>query len=100
MSSPKNRYCGSCRTRLARDNTDALCAACLKQRRALAERAPVVPPRFWTTDAMRDALASWHMGQVIAAYRTHPFHGRALPQGIVAGWVGMSQVQLSLTPEN
>src|SRR5882672_6972504 len=89
------RYCGSCSTRLARDNTGSMCAACQKQRRELAERAPVVPPSFWTTDQMRDALASWHMGQVIASYRNHPFHGRPLPQGVVAGWVGISQVQLS-----
>jgi hypothetical protein len=44
---------------------------------------------------MRDALASWHMGRVIAAYRTHPFHGRPLSQEIVGAWAGVSQVQLS-----
>jgi hypothetical protein len=36
--------------------------------------APVVLPEFWAADQMRDALASWHMGKVIAAYRpTIPF---------------------------
>jgi hypothetical protein len=44
---------------------------------------------------MRDALATWHMGRVIAAYRNHPFHGRPLPQETVAGWVGITQAQLS-----
>jgi hypothetical protein len=44
---------------------------------------------------MRDALASWHMGRVIAAYRTHPFHGRPLSREIVGAWAGVSQVQLS-----
>ena len=44
---------------------------------------------------MGDALASWHMGRVIHAYRRHPFHGRVLPQEVVAGWVGITQAQLS-----
>ncbi|MGH3773980.1 MAG: helix-turn-helix domain-containing protein [Pseudonocardiaceae bacterium] len=44
---------------------------------------------------MRDALASWHIGAVIYAYRNHPFHGRVLRQEIVAGWVGTTQAQLS-----
>jgi len=54
-----------------------------------------VPAEFWATDRMRDALATWHMGRVIAAYRNHPFHGRPLAQEIVAGWVGITQAQLS-----
>ncbi|MBF6174344.1 XRE family transcriptional regulator [Nocardia blacklockiae] len=44
---------------------------------------------------MRDALATWHMGQVIHAYRTHPFHGRTLPQELVATWLELTQAQLS-----
>jgi transcriptional regulator with XRE-family HTH domain len=44
---------------------------------------------------MRDALATWHMGLVIHAYRTHPHHGRPLPQELVAGWLGLTQAQLS-----
>lgn len=44
---------------------------------------------------MRGALDSWHMGVVISAYRNHPFHGCALRQEIVAGWVGITQAQLS-----
>jgi tetratricopeptide (TPR) repeat protein/transcriptional regulator with XRE-family HTH domain len=35
------------------------------------------------------------MGRVVAAYRNHPFHGRPLPQETVAGWVGITQAQLS-----
>ncbi|MGI8814219.1 MAG: transcriptional regulator [Pseudonocardia sp.] len=56
---------------------------------------PEVPTDFWWAGHMRDALDSWHMGQVIAAYRTHPAHGRALSQSIVAGWMCMTQAQLS-----
>jgi tetratricopeptide (TPR) repeat protein len=38
---------------------------------------------------------SRHMGRVIAAYRHHPFHGQPLRQETVAGWVFMTQPQLS-----
>ncbi|MGH7743953.1 MAG: helix-turn-helix domain-containing protein [Candidatus Dormibacteria bacterium] len=44
---------------------------------------------------MRDALDTWHMGVVLAVYRNHPFHGRVLRQETVAGWVGITQAQLS-----
>ncbi|WP_174186134.1 helix-turn-helix domain-containing protein [Nocardia barduliensis] len=44
---------------------------------------------------MRDALATWHMGRVIFAYRQHPHHGRTLPQELVAHWLGLTQAQLS-----
>lgn len=44
---------------------------------------------------MRDALASWHMGRVIAAYRTHPIHRRQLSQELVGSWVGRTQAQIS-----
>jgi hypothetical protein len=44
---------------------------------------------------MRDALATWHMGRVINAYRNHPWHRQALKQSVVAGWFGLTQTQLS-----
>jgi hypothetical protein len=50
-----------------------------------------VPPEFWQTEMMVDALASGNVGQVIRAYRCHPFHGQRLPQTLVAGWLHMSQ---------
>ncbi|WP_245617404.1 hypothetical protein [Amycolatopsis taiwanensis] len=88
------RYC-RCGTRLAQDHRDPICAACLEQRRNALVNAPEVPPEFWRTDQMRDALNAWHMGLVIQAYRYHPWHGRPLPQGVVAGWCGLTQTQLS-----
>jgi tetratricopeptide (TPR) repeat protein len=88
------RYCG-CGTRLARDNPSSRCGACQAKARDLVVQPPEVPAEFWATDRMRDALATWHMGRVIAAYRNHPFHGRPLPQETVAGWVGITQAQLS-----
>jgi transcriptional regulator with XRE-family HTH domain len=45
---------------------------------------------------LQQALHARHMGRVIRACRHHPYHGRtALPQEIVAGWVGITQAQLS-----
>ncbi|RMI33722.1 XRE family transcriptional regulator [Nocardia stercoris] len=44
---------------------------------------------------MRDALATWHLGRVILAYRMHPYHGQPIPQERVAGWLGITQAQLS-----
>jgi tetratricopeptide (TPR) repeat protein len=45
---------------------------------------------------MREALASWHIGQVIRAYRHHPHHGaRPLSQELVASWLQLTQTQLS-----
>lgn len=88
------RYC-RCGTRLARDNPVALCGVCQGKARDLITRPPMVPAEFWSTDQLQDALSSWHLGRVIAAYRNHPFHGRPLRQAIVAGWMGITQAQLS-----
>ena len=88
------RRCCRCGTSLARDNTSLLCAVCQQQRRR--DRAPEVPPDFWHTDAMLDALASGDLGRVIRAYRSHPWHGRTpLSQTVVAGWLHVSQTSLS-----
>jgi hypothetical protein len=90
------RYCRSCGARLASDNKQTLCAPCQKKLPDLVRWPPHVPPEFWDTDLMRDALATWHMGRVVHAYRHHPFHGpRALSQEVVAGWLGITQTQLS-----
>ncbi|MFJ3896845.1 helix-turn-helix domain-containing protein [Streptomyces sp. NPDC090083] len=44
---------------------------------------------------MHEALASWHMGQVFYAYRSHPWHGRVLSQELMASWLELNQAQLS-----
>lgn len=90
-----DRYCPSCGVRLARDNTDVYCSVCQKKAHQATLRPPGVPADFWETDLMRDALASRHMGKVIAAYRNHPFHVHPLPQRVVGGWVRITQAQLS-----
>src|SRR5207247_10046815 len=89
------RHCTRCGARLARDNDHAMCGPCQVVTRDVLLRPPALPPEFWQVDQMRDALATWHMGRVILAYRTHPHHGRVLPQGLVGNWLGLTQAQLS-----
>jgi transcriptional regulator with XRE-family HTH domain len=89
---PAARSCERCRTRLARDNSDTRCSLC---RRSSALEPPAVPREFWDTAAMRRALDSRHIGRVIYAYRTHPWHSRQLSQDVVSGWLGLTQPQLS-----
>ena len=89
------RYCTRCGGRLARDNSNAWCAACHHAARDTLLRPPSVPREFWDTDQMRDALATWHMGRVFFAYRMHPYHGRPLSQEQIGSWLGLTQAQLS-----
>lgn len=90
------RYCHTCGARLARDNRLSQCALCQKKAGDLLLGPPDLPVGFWATTMMADAFASWHIGQVIRAYRHHPFHGpRPLSQELVAGWLGLTQTQLS-----
>jgi transcriptional regulator with XRE-family HTH domain len=44
---------------------------------------------------MRSALETRDMGQVMRAFRQHPFHGQDISQETAAGWVGVSQSRLS-----
>jgi transcriptional regulator with XRE-family HTH domain len=87
------RVCGQCGGRLARDNGDVVCGAC---RRGSVAGPPRVPREFWDFPAMRGALDSWHMGRVVLAYRTHPWHGREVSQEVMGGWLGgLTQPQVS-----
>ena len=96
MDRPRDQRCGRCGARLARDNPHQRCAACQRTGRTDLLSPPAVPGEFWEHPAMRDALASRHMGQVIRAFRLHPWHGRdVMSQRTVAEWVGLTQAQLS-----
>lgn len=92
---PPARQCRRCHTPLAYDNTDQLCGGCRHQARDALLHPPTVQAEFWATAEMREALRSRHMGQVIYAYRTHPWHGRTINQEVVANWLSLSQTQLS-----
>ncbi|MGC4805116.1 helix-turn-helix domain-containing protein [Micromonospora sp. DT233] len=88
--------CPRCGGRLARDNDSGRCAPCQAVERDRLSAPPAVPASFWEHEPVRQALASRHLGRAIRAYRFHPYHGRsALPQTVVAGWLGMTQAQLS-----
>jgi tetratricopeptide (TPR) repeat protein len=90
------RYCRTCGARLTRGNRLTQCAPCQQQTLSLALGPPDLPASFWDTSLMREALASWHIGQVIRAYRHHPHHGpRPLSQELVASWLRLTQTQLS-----
>lgn len=95
MPQTPRRRCGRCNTILAKDNTDRLCATCRAKANDDLVRPPSLPRSFWTDDHMAAALDSWHMGKVLMAYRTHPQHGRTLSQEIIAGWLNLTQAQLS-----
>ncbi len=91
----KGRYC-RCGTRLARDNPAVACAACVIGERVRASGVPELPVAFWQEPVLSEALDSRHMGRVIRAWRTHPHHGRhPYAQDRVAGWMGITQAQLS-----
>jgi hypothetical protein len=88
--------CPRCGGRLARDNDSGRCAPCHAAERDRLSAPPEVPASFWSHPPLRAALAERHLGRVIRAYRHHPYHGRAaLPQVVVAGWLGITQAQLS-----
>lgn len=88
--------CPRCGGRLARDNDSGRCAPCQAAERDRLSAPPAVPASFWEHPPIRQALAERHLGQVIRAYRSHPYHGRhPLPQTVVAGWMGITQAQLS-----
>lgn len=95
MAQRQVRHC-PCGTRLARDNQGERCATCQRQVTATAiTKPPSVPASFWQHPAIQEALASWHMGHVFYAYRSHPWHGRVLSQEFMAGWLDLNQAQLS-----
>ena len=92
------RHCRLCGTNLAADNQSGLCSPCQHQSKASA--APDVPDDFWDAETLRQALADRHMGQVIRAFRQHPFHRasfgrRGIPQSSVGDWLVLTQAQVS-----
>jgi hypothetical protein len=94
MTTPRpRRSCTRCGQRLAADNPGRHCGPC--QRAQDQSAPPTLPAGFWDTDQIREALASWHIGRVIHAYRTHPHHPQILTQELVASWLGLTQAQLS-----
>lgn len=92
--SPSRRQC-RCGTHLSRDTTGDLCGPCARRLTTADPVPPEVPADFWDTPTMRAALATHHMGKVITAYRTHPFHGSPVSQTTVATWARCAQPHVS-----
>jgi transcriptional regulator with XRE-family HTH domain len=67
------------------------------QPRQTTPTAPTQPREFWQHPTMRAALQSRHIGRIIHAYRTHPWHQRDISQQHAASWLGMNQATLSRT---
>lgn len=88
----EERHCTRCGSRLSRYNPGAWCGTCTT---VLTDEPVEMPAQFWWSEHMLAALSSWHMGRVVYAYRTHPIHGRPLPQERVANWLELTQAQLS-----
>lgn len=92
---PTGRVCPQCDMPIARDNKGPLCTACQKKSSNALFGAPEVPHWFWDTTQMREALRTRHMGKVVQAFRRHPYHGRTISQSVAAGWLHLTQSQLS-----
>jgi tetratricopeptide (TPR) repeat protein len=95
MASEAIRRCEGCTARLARDNRTTLCQACTRKARHHLVKPPAVPMAFWQTPEMVAALQAADMGAVILAFRTHPHHGRVIPQATVARWGDVAPSRLS-----
>ncbi|MGH3614225.1 MAG: hypothetical protein ACRDRK_16865, partial [Pseudonocardia sp.] len=66
------------------------------QRVFVSAGPPPMPAEFWDDGAMREAFTARHIGRVIRAYRTHPWHGRRpFPQEMMAEWLSTTQSRLS-----
>lgn len=92
---PAERSCRQCKTILARDNRESLCGACQQKTRNALVAPPDVPAWFWESPLLREALADRHLGRVVRAFRTHPYHGRPITQSVAASWFFLTQTQLS-----
>jgi hypothetical protein len=98
MRQPGN--CRSCDAPLARHSPAPLCVRCRQRARDAFVSPPEVPPEFWDSELLTEAFSAQHMGKVCRAYRSHPYHaalhGRhGIPQTTVAGWLSMTQAQVS-----
>lgn len=96
----ERRHCAACSTVLAADNTARLCGRCLRDQRDQLRTPPLeLGEEFWSTDDLRAAFESQHIGRVCKAYRHHPrflkLFGKALNQDVLGRWLGLNQAQVS-----
>jgi transcriptional regulator with XRE-family HTH domain len=84
-----------CGARIAADNSDRLCTACRRTAGQDVFGPPPLPDGFWEHPALSEAFTDQDMGALIGAYRHHPQHPHRITQDRMAGWLGISQAQLS-----
>jgi tetratricopeptide (TPR) repeat protein len=99
MSASAPRYC-RCGNRLALDHAGALCGSCKRQLVHQRSEPPAVSATFWDAPALRDALATQHIGRLARAYRRHyEFAARyrrdGVSQELLGTWLGLTQAQVS-----
>lgn len=98
-SRPQYRCCRSCGGRLAADNRADLCSPCgRRQQDTVAARAPRMPDEFWERPELQAALRQQLFGPVVRAYRRA--RGGEVTQEHIAGWLGLSQEQVSRIERN
>lgn len=95
----RQRYC-RCGAPLAADNTGRQCARCQRDSRGKLIAPPEVPAEFWLNEQLREAFAAQHMGRVVRAYRTHPYHyaiygPSGISQTLLGQWLSLRQPQVS-----
>lgn len=93
MTRQQRQTCGTCGARLAADNQDRTCSPCARKAAGEVTAAPTMPDDFWDDPELKQALTGRHFGRVIRAYRVA--HNQNVTQAQVAGWLGISQVQVS-----
>jgi transcriptional regulator with XRE-family HTH domain len=89
------RFCSSCGNKLAVGARSPECRSCTRASAAVPVESvpPVVPDSFWTTAELREAFDAEDFGRVLKAYRRAC--GPDVTQTDVAGWIGLSQSQVS-----
>jgi transcriptional regulator with XRE-family HTH domain len=102
MSEPTQggaRRCVNCGAGLASDNTARMCAKCHREQIDQLSHPPHLKNEFFETDDFRRAFEKQHIGLVLKVYRHHPRHlrlfGKALNQGLLGRWLGLTQAQVS-----
>ncbi|WP_258079867.1 helix-turn-helix domain-containing protein [Nocardia cyriacigeorgica] len=73
-----------------RPGSTMLCIRC-----RITDQVPELPDYVWWSGDLRHALDARDIGAVIRAFRSHPYHPRAVPQQDMARWLSITQGYLS-----
>jgi transcriptional regulator with XRE-family HTH domain len=89
------RFCSSCGNKLAVGARLSQCRRCARATAAVTVEGapPTFPDSFWTTPELGEAFEAQDFGLVLRAYRK--ICGPKVTQADIAGWLGLSQSQVS-----